>query len=177
MIRKPFARIDQWWADRASRRRLDRNAGNLFMLMGLIMPSLSIILQGPVPNSVLEDMSNQLQVSMCVCIFIGCSIKLHGALSGSRWYFPHTTLRSAYKYGYIGAPIATAGALVYGWYILSGTPSFLSALGGVSTPLFGVGISVQAIFYWLESRRIEHREVVLTEELKARLTDELNHDS
>lgn len=168
--------LDRWWAEKATR-RLDRNAGNMCMLIGLMMPSLSIILQGPVPNSVLEDMSNHLQVSMCVCIFLGCGIKLHGALSGSRWYFPNTTLKSAYRYGYIGAPIATAGALVYGWYILSGTPTFLSALGGVSTPLFGIGISAQALFYWLESRRIAHREVVITREVKARLADERLHDS
>lgn len=146
--------LDQWWTDVSPRRRLDRNAGNMAMLVGLMLPSLSIVLQGPTPNSVLEDMPDGLQISMCACIFFGCGIKLHGALTGARWYLPKTTLTQSYRWGYIGAPMATAGCLVYGYYILSGTPTFLSALGGVATPLFGAGISIQALFYWLESRRI-----------------------
>lgn len=176
-MRKLLTHTDQWWAHAAPQRRLDRNAGNLSMLLGLMLPSLSIILQGPSPNSVLVDMSDDLQITMCAWIFLGCGIKLHGAMSGSRWYFPKTELKNSYKYGYIGAPIATAGALVYGWFILSATPTFLSALGGVSTPCFGIGISVMAVFYWLESRRIHQRERVLTREAKARLADDRRHDS
>jgi hypothetical protein len=167
-------RLDDWWATKASTRRLDRNSGNLAMLVGLMLPSLSIILQGPSPNSVLIDMPDDLQIVMCSWIFLGCGTKLHGALSGSRWYFPNTELKNSYKYGYIGAPIATAGCLVYGWFILSATPTFLSALGGVATPLFGIGISFQAAFYWLESRRINRRERILTREAKAR--NDRRHD-
>lgn len=131
------------------------------MLIGLMLPSMSIILQGPTPNSVLADMPTWLQIAMCGCIFGGCGIKLHGALTGSRFYFPRTSLTTSYRWGYTGAPMATVGALVYGWFILSGTPTFLSALGGVSTPMFGIGISIQALFYWLESRRIARNERTL----------------
>jgi hypothetical protein len=158
-----LARLDRWWEENSPKRRLDRNSGNLFMLLGLMLPSLSIILQGPVPSSVLEDMPAGLQTAMCAFIFLGCGIKLHGVLSGTRWWFPHAALQKCYRWGYTGAPMATTGCLVYGYYILSGTPNFLSALGGVATPMFGLGISVQAVFYWLESRRIEHNELVLRE--------------
>lgn len=177
MTPRRLTRLDRWWARRAQKRRIDRNAGNMFMLVGLILPSLSIILQGPTPNSALDDMPSNLQITMCVWIFLGCSIKLHGAVSGSRWYFPDAKLTSCYRWGYIGAPIATAGALVYGYFILSGTPTFLSALGGVSTPLFGIGISVQAFLYWLESRRISHRERDLRRVEKARIADERRYYS
>lgn len=162
--RNLLAHIDKRWADRAPQRRLDRNAANVCMLLGLMLPSMSIILQGPTPSSVLQDMPTGLQIGMCACIFIGCGIKLHGALAGSRFYFPHADLKTCYRWGYTGAPMATMGSFVYGYYILSGTSTFLSALGGVSTPMFGLGIAIQAVFYWLESRRIEHTEAILIEQ-------------
>lgn len=161
-----LARADQWWSDESPRRRLDRNAANMSMLIGLMLPTLSIILQGPTPNSVLADMPDPLQIAMCACIFSGCGIKLHGALAGSRWYCPRTPLKKSYRWGYTGAPVATMGCLVYGWFILAGTPTWLSALGGVATPIFGIGISIQAVFYWLESRRIARVERILIEQAK-----------
>lgn len=166
LVRKWIEWLDLWWSINSPKRRIDHNAANLYMLAALILSSLSIVLQGPVPSSVLEDMPDGLQVAMCACISIGCSIKLHGALSGSRWYFPKTRLKKSYRWGYTGAPMATVGCLVYGWFILSGTDTFLSALGGVATPLFGIGISHQAVLYWLESRRIAHNEHALIEQAK-----------
>lgn len=170
-------RLDRWWIEVSPRRRLDRNAGNGFMLVGLMLPSLSIVLQGPTPNSVLEDMGDGLQITMCAAIFIGCGIKLHGVLSGSRWYFPKADLKTCYRWGYTGAPLAAMGCLVYGYYILSGTPNFLSALGGVATPMFGFGISVQAVLYWLESRRIERNEKILREQARAEIAYERDADN
>jgi hypothetical protein len=170
-------RLDTWWATISPRRRLDRSAGNMFMLIGLMLPSLAIVLQGPVPNSALEDMPDYLQVGMCGCIFVGCGIKLHGALSGSRWYFPRTSLKKAYRWGYTGAPMATVGCWAYGWFILAGTPNFLSALGGVATPMFGLGISLQALFYWLESRRIDRAEHTLIEQAQAEIAYDRDPDS
>lgn len=162
MTPRRLTRLDRWWLERAQHRRIDRNAGNFCMLLGLMLPSMSIILQGPVPTSTLNDMPAILQVTMCTWIFFGCGLKVHGVLCGSRWYFPKTSLAKAYIWGCVGAPVATTGALVYGYYILSGTPNFLSALGGVSTPMFGLGISIQAFFYWLEARRISRNERLLT---------------
>lgn len=169
-------RLDQWWTRVSPERRLDRSPANICMLIGLMLPALSIILQGPVPNSVLDDMPVWLQIAMCIAIFVGCGIKLHGALSGSRWYFPNTKLLKSYRWGYTGAPAASTGAFVYGWFILSGTPTFLSAMGGVSTPMFGLGISLQAGLYWLESRRIERNERILTEQARAEIADERDDD-
>ena len=173
-VDRPLAVLDAWWEAVSPRRRLDRNAGNMCMLIGLMLPSLSIVLRGPVPNSVLADMPENLQIGMCACIFGGCSIKVHGALSGSRWYFPHTSLEQSYRWGYAGAPAATMGLWVYGYYTLSNTPNFWSALAAVATPLYGVGIGVQAVFYWLESRRIERNETILTEQLMNRI--DCKHD-
>jgi hypothetical protein len=73
--------------------------------------------------------------------------------------------------------MATMGCLVYGWFILSGTDTFLSALGGISTPMFGIGITIQAGFYWLESRRIERNERILTKQAKEVIEHERDSDS
>lgn len=147
------------------------------MLIGLMLPTLSIVLQGPVPNSALEDMHEGLQVAMCAAIFLGCGTKLHGALSGSKWYFPKTRLAKAYRWGYTGAPLATMGTWVYAYYILSGTETFWSALSGISTPMFGLGISIQALFYWLESRRIDNAEWILTRQAIQDITNGHNGDA
>lgn len=167
-VRHPVVSLDHWWMTIAPERRIDFNFGNMGMLFGLICSTLSIMLQGPIPNSILEGMSEQLQVMMCFCIFGGCGIKLHGALAGRRFWFPNMTLQRCYQLGYTGAPMATAGALVYGYYILNNAfqqsdsyTIFLSATSGVATPSFGIGISLQAVLYWLEARRIERNEKII----------------
>ena len=176
-FRHPIRMLDCWWLEASPQRRLDRNPGNLCMLLGLMLPCLAIILQGPVPNSALRLMPEGLQVAMCACIFGGLGIKLHGAMSGSRFYFPRTSLKKSYQWGYTGAPVATMGTFVYGYYILAGTPNFLSALGGVSTPMFGMGVSITAVLYWLESRRIERNEQILTEQAVEVIRNDLDTDS
>lgn len=165
-------RLDDWWERASPKRRIDMNFGNMFMLAGLILPALSIVLRGPVPTSALNDMPDTLQIAMCGCIFFGCGMKLHGAIAGRRFYFPHTTLKRCYRYGYTWAPLATAGTWVYGWYIINGTPNFWSAMGGISTPLFGLGISLQAVLYWLEYRRINRNEKHLTAQKLAEIADD-----
>lgn len=154
----PIASLDLWWDETSSSRRLDHYPANMFMLVGLLISSMSIVLQGPSPSSALSTMATSTQIAMCACIFGGCAIKLHGVLSHTRIWFPRKSLRKCYQLGYTGAPVASAGLLVYGYYILSNTPTWLSALGGMLTPLLGLGVLFQGVVYGLESRRIERRE-------------------
>lgn len=172
----PISSMDKWWDRVSPERRLDRNAGNIFMLVGLMMPSVSIVLRGPTPNSALNFMPSWLQIWMCVFIFAGCGLKLHGAFMGFRFYFPHARLANCYRWGFVGAPLATCGAWVYGWYILANTQDFWSAVQGVSTPMFGTGISVQAVIYWLEWRRIKRREIKLTAAAVEVVTNHVSRD-
>jgi hypothetical protein len=153
----PIAVLDVWWETK-ERQRLDRNPANLCLLVGLLCASLSIILKGPSPTSRLILMSEDLQIAMCACIFIGCIIKLHGVLARSRFWFPHMSLKHCYQLGYNGAPIGSSGLFVYGFYLLEGTPNWTSALGTVLTPMLGLGLLLQGGVYWLESRRIERAE-------------------
>lgn len=154
----PVATLDLWWEEKRDHLRLDHYPANLCLLFGLIFASLSILLIGPTPSSNLMLMSDDLQIAMCACIFIGCMIKIQGVLSGSRFWFPRMSYRRCYQLGYNGAPIASAGLFVYGFFLLQGTPNWTSALGTVLTPLLGLGVLLQGGVYWLEARRIEHVE-------------------
>lgn len=160
----PVRKLDRWWRSLVDHRRIDSSLGNMFMLIGLMFPALSIVLNGPVPTSVLAEMPNGMQVLMCACIFLGCGMKLHGALAGRRFWFPNTPLARCYRYGVTGAFPASMGTWVYAGYILPNTENFSSAMGAVSTPMFGMGVALQAFLYWLEARRIEQNQVLLMEQ-------------
>lgn len=157
-LRHPIKWLDHWWRNR--RKRIDRGPANFCALIGLVLPAFSIVWQGPVPSSSLTQMSDELQIAMCACIFVGGLWKLHGVLCGSRWWFPRKPLKHCYQYGYQGAPIITSGLFVYGWYLAASTPNFLSALGTVLAPLLGLGIGLQGVEYWLEVRCMEDEEHV-----------------
>jgi hypothetical protein len=150
--------LDTWWERASPQRRLDMNMGNLFLLAGLMLPAMSIMLTGPSPSSVLRNMSDGMQVCMCSAIFLGCGMKLHGAVAGRRFWFPKTPLKRSYTYGYSGAPIAAVGCITYGYYILTNTENFWSVLSGIGIPLFGVGVLLQGGLYLLEYRRIDRNE-------------------
>jgi hypothetical protein len=169
-------RLDCWWTKTSPERRVDFNLGNLCMLLGLMIPSLSIVLRGPIEVSVVNDMPEWLQVGMCALIFVGCGMKLHGAIGGRRFYFPNMSLKRCYRWGYTGAPLATIGSFVYGYYLVSGLNDFWSAMGSISTPIFGIGVSAQAVIYRLEVRRIERNEAVLTESRKSAKQEERHED-
>lgn len=166
-LRHPVESLNDWWARASPERRLDHNLANICTLIGLILPSLSIVLIGPVPSSALANMPPNLQIGMCACIFGGCATKLHGALSHTRFWFPNTPIRRCYQIGYSGAPAASAGLLVYGYFLMLNTVTWLSALGAVLTPMLGIGIGLQAVVYWLEARRIEHVELNMIREAQA----------
>ena len=154
----PVRALDNWWENISPKRRIDRNAGNMCMLIGLMAPTLSIVLKGPAPSSVVSGMSDSMQMMMSAAIFLGCGIKLHGALCGARWYFPKTILKKCYRYGYSGAPAAVVGLGVYSYYIFVNLPNFYAVIGAMLTPMMGLGIGIQAVFYWLESRRLARNE-------------------
>lgn len=158
VLRHPIAALENWWEASLPKRRLDHNIANMCMLFGLSLPALSIMLLGPTPTSALRDMSEQLQVAMCTCIFVGCVVKLHGALCHTRFYFPNKPLRHCYQIGYRGAPVASAGLFVYGYYLIEGTPTWTSAVGTVGTTFFAFGVLLQGGVYWLEARRLERLE-------------------
>lgn len=162
-VRHPIWAIDRWWEMQSRKHRLDRNPANLCMLVGLMLSSLSIILKGPSPNSSLVSMSENLQIAMCACIFVGLGIKLYGLLIGSRWFRSSVSLRCAYQKGYQGAPVASAGMFVYGFYLIENTHDWTSAIGAVLTPLLGLGVLLQGGLYWIETRRIEHVEQAMTD--------------
>lgn len=162
LLLHPIRWFDRWWEIQQPKHRLDRNPANLCMICGLILSSSSIIIQGPSTGSALIEMGDSLQIAMCCCIFGGLLIKLYGVVMCSRWFKPNASLRKCYQKGYQGAPVASAGLFVYGYFLLANTGNWLSALGAVLTPALGIGVLLQGGLYWLEARRIEHVEKAMT---------------
>jgi hypothetical protein len=153
-------RLEIAWSEWSKKRRIDSNFGNLFMLVGLMAPALSIVMNGPVPSSSLADMSDLLQILMCTFMFIGCGTKLFGALAGRRWFFNRMPLWTCYRLGVTGAFFASPAGWVYGYYLFNNTPNAWSAVAAVSTPCFATGIALQAVLYWLEARRLERNMAI-----------------
>lgn len=161
-VSHPLKTLDNWWIRVTPDRRLDRGAANICMLIGLVVPTLGIVLIGTAPSSVaITIMPEWLQIWMCAFIFGGCCIKLHGAFCGMRWYFPRAQVKHCYVLGCLGAPLASTGLFVYAFYTAKATPTWVSAMSAVLTGMLGLGIALQAFFYWLEWRRIEHNEQVM----------------
>jgi len=90
-------------------------------------------------------------------------------MAGSKYFRPKMSVKQCYTYGFIGAPLASSGLFVYGYFILAFTPNFVAALSGILTPMLGLGIGLQALLYFLEYRRIDHAEEVLIDQAKAAL--------
>jgi hypothetical protein len=156
--RHPVHSLDKWWETKFSALRLDHNISNFCVILGLIITALSTLILGSTPTSSLNVAPRSTEMAMCACIFIGLSIKMHGVLAHSRWYFPNTTLRRCYQFGYTGAPIASAGLFVYGFYLIEHTELWSSVIGACVTPFLGVGVLLQGGMYWLEARRMERAE-------------------
>jgi hypothetical protein len=85
-------------------------------------------------------------------------------------------IKTCYRIAFGGAPFASAGLIVYGYFLLLNTPTWISSFGAVFYPILGVGISVQALFYMLEARRIEHNERRMIHEAKQVIREQRNSD-
>lgn len=161
----PVKALDQWWTRRIADGRVDRNPLAICALLGLMGPTLAIILTGPAPSSVLSGMPDDLQVTMCAFIFVGCGGMLHGAMLGARWYF-YGTRRTALRRSYTSAPLAVSGLVVYGGFILGNTDgNVIAALSGILTPALGLGLLLLAGKYWLEERRMQRLEPLVVEQI------------
>lgn len=164
--------VDDWWERTAPTRRLDRTGLSVCLLIGLMLSTLSILMLGPSPSSALRDMTNGLQVAMSLFIFSGCLINFFGTVAHSRFFLSRMKVKTCYQIGVAGAPLASSGLFVYGWFLLENTPTWTSALGAVLTPMLGTGILIQALFYLLEARRIGRNEAKMIDEAKRVIRDQ-----
>jgi hypothetical protein len=110
---------------------------------------------GPVPDSVISEIPNNLQDALSILMFVGASFALTGSLMGSWFFFPRANKITMYRLGIIGTPAIAASLAFYGWAIVNGTPSFTSAMAGMMSPSLCVSAIVNSIFLGLEIRRIK----------------------
>lgn len=144
--------IERWWERRQF--RIDRNPVYIAAMAAIAVPSLSIVLYGPVPTSNVKELPVPTQIALCICILTGCVMALRACLIREP--------KRAYRLGATWLPLTCGGLFTYGLVVLTNTDNASSALGGFLTPALGGGLAAQAVFMWLEARRIARKELELT---------------
>jgi vacuolar-type H+-ATPase subunit I/STV1 len=135
-------------------KRLDHGPMYMCVMFALLMVSMSMIAVGPVPNSVVDELSNSTQDLLALCIFVGSAICVTGITLGTRFLRRGIDIRRCYILQICGMPAVTVSLWVYGWAIIHGTESWTSALGGVMGPMIGLGALINAVTFVREIRRI-----------------------
>lgn len=151
---------DHWW--RTRKRRYDRGPVYMAMILALWFTSISMILIGPVPDSSISELSSSTQRMLSISLFLGSSICLIGASSGSRYFLDSWKITKSYQWAIIGMPFIATSIGFYGYAVYVHTPNWASALGATLAPLLGMGGCFNSIFIWLESRRIEANVATIT---------------
>lgn len=116
--------------------RLDHSRMYICVTFGLWITSLSLILVGPVPNSTISNLNEFTQMSMAGVIFVGTSIKLHGIISGTRFYKPNRDPRDYYSQAKWAAVATNVSMGVYVWSIFNYYGDLLLSTMGGSLGLF-----------------------------------------
>lgn len=115
----------------------------LTVTVGLWLTALSLILIGPVPNSTISQLSSTTQMAMAVVMFCGTTVKIHGFLSGTKYFMPHRDIRDCYAQAAWAIIATNTGLAVYVLAIISYYGSWLlSTLGGA------LGLSMIAGAIW-----------------------------
>jgi len=145
--------------------RPDHGPMYICVMIGLAMVSLSILIAGPVPTSVIADLSWTTQQLLASVIFIGSVMCIIGSSMCSKYFFPFADQRSAYAWG-IGGSISTAISVeLYFIFIVKGASSpVLSGLAAGLSLMIPIGALLNARLF-LNKRR------TITEEIVKRVPD------
>lgn len=79
--------------------RIDHSRMYICTMFGLFFLSLSLLMVGPIPGSVLADMSAWTQAMLAVCNLVGSTICISGIMLGTRFFRPKTDIRVCYQIG------------------------------------------------------------------------------
>jgi hypothetical protein len=151
--------------------RLDHGPMYVCVIFALFLWSLSLLIAGPIKYSVLDELSDETQDALALCIFAGSSMCLIGILSGTRFFARHTDPRRSYLWGVAGTPTTTAAVWIYFWAVVHGATSpLLSGMGSALSLLIPVGAFINAGLFLIERRRITRNiPKVLQQEREQRL--------
>jgi hypothetical protein len=150
--------------------RLDHGPMYVSVMIGLMLVSLSLLITGPIPTSVIAELNTTTQNMLACVIFIGSVMCLIGAASATKYFRPNADIRSALGLG-VGGSIPVAAAIeVY----------FIAIVAGASSPILSglsAGISLMipfgsALNGWLFLRK----RAYITEEMAKRIANGETND-
>jgi hypothetical protein len=158
-------RLDGWWTRHSDFRRYDRGPMYLTMMIALMFSAVSMLIQGPVPGSNLEELSEITQTMLALFLFAGSGLCVFGATVGSKYWFPRWGRIRSYRVGICGVPAVVTSLGFYSYAIYAGAVNVASALGGTLGPLMTLGTLINGFYFYLETRRIE-RNIVLVKKIE-----------
>ena len=152
--------FDKWWAKNDG--RLDRNPMCVSIIVGSQYLAFSIMADDTPPRSVVQDAPRPMQILMCACILLGSLIATYGLATGSKYFMSKMKRSTSYKYAYSAAPSMAAGIGFYTYMIIIDSQDLWDFLERSVIPLVLIGYTVYSFYFWLEVRRIERAEQLLT---------------
>lgn len=154
--------------------RIDHGPMYVCVIFALFLWSLSLLIAGPIKYSVLDELSDETQDFLALCIFFGSGMCLIGILSGTRFLAKHTDPRRSYLWGVAGTPTTTAAVWIYFWAVVHGATSpVLSGMGSALSLFIPIGAFINAALFLIERRRITRN---IPKVLKQELEQRLSHD-
>lgn len=82
--------------------RLNHSRMYMCTIVGLFFMSMSLLIIGPIPGSVLGELDGWTQQTLTACVLLGSFICIAGFLTGTRVFRPKADIRIAYQIGKYG---------------------------------------------------------------------------
>jgi hypothetical protein len=156
-------KLDDWWETHSAGRRYDRGPMYFWMMVAALITGISLIILGPSPTGPVSKTDPSVQNILAWILTIGAGASTFAASTGSRFWFPRWSRVLSYGVGMVGIPLVCASMLFYGYAVLQNTPNFLSTVGGAFCPLLALGAAINAVYFYLEVRRINRNVVKIKE--------------
>lgn len=143
------------------RPRLDHGRMYMWIMGGLFTLSLGLVINGPIPNTSLSELSNGVQNLLNGAMFLGSSICIYGIIRGEQGIIARKgDIRISYDLAMSGAPaiVASLGTYCYALFDAGNfVPSALSAVISVSI----IGGTLQNVWDFRNERNRITRNIEL----------------
>lgn len=143
------------------RTRLDHGRMYMWIMGGLFTLSMGLVIYGPIPNTSLSELPNDVQNLLNLAMFLGSSICIYGILRGEYGLVARKgDIRVSYNLAISGAPavVASLGTYCYALFDAGNfVPSALSAVISVAI----IGGTIQNVWDFRNERNRITRNIEL----------------
>lgn len=158
--------------------RLDHGRMYVCIMFGLFIWSMSLLTIGPIPNSVIDELTDYTQIILSLCIFVGSSVCIVGIFIGTRFIPWIKDIRLAFKFALWGMPAIVGSVGTYVWAVINNNESFwASAYGSAIGSAITLGILWNGLDFASDLIRLQEGVKFLREEETSRTDDGSGQDA